>query len=290
MTISSALSKHPTVFSDFYVQMVRAGEETGKIDDTFNFLADYLDRAYEITSKAKNALIYPAFVVGVFVIVMVLMLTMVIPKLSDILKESGQQMPIYTRAVLALSDLLTHYFYLFIIGFVVAGVAIQRAFSSGTGREQFSQIKLSIPYIGSLYQKLYLSRISDNMSTMITSGIQMVRALDMSASVVGDPLYERALRLVSQDVQAGVHASDAFSKYPRLFPGIMVAMVRVGEETGDMGKILKTMSSFYRREVNTAVDTIVTLIEPFLIVFLALGVGMLLASVLVPIYQISSGL
>jgi type IV pilus assembly protein PilC len=148
---------------------------------------------------------------------------------------------------------------------------------------------MGIPYIGGLYQKLYLSRISDNLSTMIGSGIQMVRAIEMSSSVVDDPVYSKALQTVAHDVQTGIHASDAFAKHS-IFPGIMIAMMRVGEETGDSAKILDTMARFYRREVNGAVDTIVSLIEPFMIVFLALGVGTLLASVLVPIYQISAGL
>jgi type II secretory pathway component PulF len=289
LTISKSLAKHPTVFSNFYVEMVRTGEETGKLDSTFLFLADYLDRMYEVSSRARNALIYPAFVIAVFFVVMILMLTMVIPKLSVILLETGQKLPVYTQVIISLSNFLTHYFYLFIAGIVLAGVAISRALQTDSGQKTFSQIRMSIPYVGGLYQKLYLSRISDNLATMISSGIQMVRAIEMSASVVDDPVYKQALLTVARDVQGGVHASDALAKHP-MFPGIMIAMMRVGEETGDAAKILETMSKFYRREVNSAVDTIVSLIEPFMIVFLALGVGTLLASVLVPIYQISAGL
>lgn len=289
MTISKALSKHPSIFSNFYVEMVKTGEETGKLDSTFNFLADYLDRLYEVSNRARNALIYPAFVIAVFVVVMVLMLTMVIPKLAVILKDSGQTLPIYTQAVLGLSHVLTKYFYLILAIIVAGGVMVGRSLQTESGQEALSRIRMSIPYVGGLYQKLYLSRIADNLATMISSGIQMVRAIEMSASVVDDPVYKKALTIVARDVQTGVHASDAFAKHP-MFPGIMIAMMRVGEETGDAAKILDTMARFYRREVNGAVDTIVSLIEPFMIVFLALGVGTLLASVLVPIYQISAGL
>lgn len=289
LTISKALAKHPAVFSNFYVEMVKTGEETGKLDTTFNFLADYLDRLYEVSSKARNALIYPAFVIAVFIIVMILMLTMVIPKLSTILEETGQKLPVYTRAVLGLSHFITHYFYLLLALIGVGGFAIVRAAQTEEGKESFSRIRMAIPYVGELYRKLYLSRIADNLAVMISSGIQMVRALEMSATVVDDPVYKKALQVVAQDVQTGVHASDALAKHS-LFPGMMIAMMRVGEETGDAARILDTMAKFYRREVNGAVDTIVTLIEPFMIVFLALGVGTLLASVLVPIYQISAGL
>lgn len=287
--MSKALAKHPTVFDNFYVQMVRTGEETGKLDDVFNFLADYLDRNYEVTSKAKNALIYPAFVIVVFFTVMILMMTMVIPKMTGILVESGQTLPIYTRIIMAISNFLVNYFYLFIAGIVLTGVMVNRVLNSESGKETFSKLKLTIPYVGTLYQKLFLSRISDNLSTMLTSGIQMVRALEMSGQVVGDPSYERALMTITKDVQTGIHTSDAMAKHKE-FPSIMVAMVRVGEETGDMGKILSTMAKFYRREVGTAVDTLVTLIEPLMIVMLALGVGVLLISVLQPMYNISSGI
>jgi type IV pilus assembly protein PilC len=287
--MSRALAKHPTVFDNFYVQMVRTGEETGKLDDVFNFLADYLDRNYEISSKAKNALIYPAFVIVVFFTVMILMMTMVIPKMTGILVETGQTLPIYTRIIMAMSNFLVHYFYLFIAGIVLTVVMVSRVLSSESGKEAFSKLKLTVPYVGSLYQKLFLSRISDNLSTMLTSGIQMVRALEMSGQVVGDPSYERALMTITKDVQTGIHTSDAMAKHKE-FPSIMVAMVRVGEETGDMGKILATMAKFYRREVGTAVDTLVSMIEPLMIVMLALGVGILLTSVLVPIYNISSGI
>jgi type IV pilus assembly protein PilC len=287
--MSRALAKHPTVFGNFYVQMVRTGEETGKLDDVFNFLADYLDRNYEISSKAKNALIYPAFVIVVFFTVMILMMTMVIPKMTGILVETGQTLPIYTRIIMAMSNFLVHYFYLFIAGIVLTVVMVSRVLSSESGKEAFSKLKLTVPYVGSLYQKLFLSRISDNLSTMLTSGIQMVRALEMSGQVVGDPSYERALMTITKDVQTGIHTSDAMAKHKE-FPSIMVAMVRVGEETGDMGKILATMAKFYRREVGIAVDTLVSMIEPLMIVMLALGVGILLTSVLVPIYNISSGI
>lgn len=287
--ISDALAKHPKVFSKFFVSMVRTGEETGKLDKTFEYLADYIDRTYEITAKARNALIYPAFVIMTFVAVMALMLTTVIPKLSDILTETGQEIPIYTQIVLGISFFLTNYFLLVLAGFVVAGVLLYRYFSTEDGKVRLSALRMSIPYVGSLYQKLFLSRFADNLSTMLSSGIQMVRAVEITADVIDDAVYGDVLKKAALEIQAGRAASDVFSKYPE-FPGIMVAMIRIGEETGELGKILDTMAKFYRREVQNAVDTLVSMIEPLMIVTLAIGVGVLLASVLVPIYNISAGL
>lgn len=288
-TIADALAKHERIFSPFYVAMVRAGEETGRLDEAFAFLADYLDRTYEVTAKARNALIYPAFVITTFLAVMVLMLTTVIPRLSDILLETGQDIPVYTRVVIGLGQFFSNYIWLLGIGLVVGGVLVYRYLQTESGKQRIARARLDVPYIGDLYRKLFMSRMADSLSTTLSSGIQFVRGLEISASVVGDPAYSELLLKVAQEVQSGRPASEVFAEYKE-FPGIMVAMIKVGEETGDLSNILNTMAKFYRREVSNSVDTLVSLIEPLMIVVLALGVGLLLASVLVPIYNISSGL
>lgn len=287
-SISNALTRHPDVFSPFYVNMVHAGEEAGKLDETFAFLADYLDRNYEISQKARNALIYPAFITITFIIVMALMMTLVVPRLADMLAEVGQGIPIYTKIVIGISTFLSDYI-LLIIGLIVVGaVFLVRFGRTPAGRMAFSRVRLQIPFIGDVYQKLFLSRLADNLSTMLKSGIQILRGIEITATVVGDAVYEEVLSATSADVKGGLPVSEAMRRHPEI-PGIVVAMLKIGEETGNMGSILETMARFYRREVNNAVDTLVSLIEPFMIVALAVGVGMLLASVLIPIYNIASG-
>lgn len=288
-TISGALSKHPKVFSPFYVNMVKAGEESGRLDETFQFLADYLDRTYEVTSKAQHALIYPAFVIFTFIAVMVLMLTLVIPRLSTIIEESGQDVPIYTKIVMGLSAAFTDYGMFVFGGLAIGGAALFYYVRTGVGRRTMDELRLAIPYVGDLYRKLYLSRIADNLSTMLTSGITIVRALEITASVVGNSIYEEALLESKEAVKNGASISNAFAQHD-VFPGMLTQMIRVGEETGEMGKILKTLATFYQREVSTAVDTLVDLIEPIMIVMLGLGVGTLLAAVLMPIYNIATNI
>ncbi|OGZ06042.1 MAG: hypothetical protein A2845_01315 [Candidatus Lloydbacteria bacterium RIFCSPHIGHO2_01_FULL_49_22] len=287
MSLSDALHRHSDIFSDFYVNMVRAGEESGNLSNTFNYLADYLDRSFELVSKTKNALIYPAFVVVVFIIVMILMLVIVIPKLSAIITETGKELPFYTKVTIGASNFLIHYG-LFLLVIVVIGVfALLRFMSTDKGKEALSQFSLTLPYIGDLYKKLYLARIADNLNTMLTSGIAVVRAVEIAASVVGNKVYESILLEVSSDVRTGVSLSQAMSKHPKEIPGIMVQMIKVGEETGEVGNILETLSKFYKREVDNAVETLISLIEPAMIIMLGLGVGGLLVSVLMPIYDIA---
>lgn len=285
-SISAALAKHPNVFSDFYVSMVKAGEESGKLDETFNYLADYLDRTYELTSKAKNALIYPAFVIFTFVTVMILMFTVVIPKISVILVESGQELPIYTKAVLAVSNVLLHYGIVVLIVALILGFLFVRYVRTPQGRYAFDDFKLRLPYFSSLYKKLYLSRLADNMNTMLGSGIPMIRALELTSTVIDNVVFKAIIDKASQDVKGGKPISEALGRNKEI-PGIMTQMMKVGEETGELGNILKTLAHFYSREVITAVDTLVDLIEPLMIVTLGLGVAFLLASVLIPIYNIA---
>jgi type IV pilus assembly protein PilC len=288
-SISKALGKHPDAFSPFYVNMVRSGEESGKLNDVFNYLADYLDRNYELTSKAKNALIYPAFVIFTFIAVMVLMLTLVIPKISSILTDSGQAIPAYTRAVIAISSFLVNYGLIFAALIIFMGFVLYRYAKTSTGSIALSSFKLGFPYVGDLYKKLYLARITDNLSTMLSSGIPIVRALEITADVVDNKIYQDIIHAAVDKVRAGSALSDAFPRTPEV-PGVVVQMMRVGEESGELDSILKTLAKFYDREVANAVDTLVDLIEPVMIVMLGLGVGTLLASVLIPIYNITNNI
>jgi type IV pilus assembly protein PilC len=287
-SISNALAKHGEIFSDFYVNMVKAGEESGKLDETFAYLADYLDRTYEVTSKAKNALIYPSFVIATFLGVMVLMFTVIIPKIGLMIKDSGQPVPIYTQIVLGISSLMLNYGLFLIIGIVIIALGVWKYLQTDEGKRNVSRLKLDLPYIGNLYRKLYLSRISDNLNTMILSGIPILRGLEITSNVVDNDIYKAILDDALVQVKGGIALSSAFMQYEEYIPGIMIQMIKVGEETGELGNILKTLSKFYEREVINAVDSMVSLIEPVMIVSLGLGVGVLLASVLIPIYNIAS--
>lgn len=286
-SISKALQKHPDIFSAFYVNMIRSGEESGKLDEVFSYLADYMDRSYEVTSKARNALIYPAFVITVFFAVMGIMFTVVIPKISSIITQSGQPVPIYTAIVIATSGFLVHYGIFFLVGVIIIAFLFFRYVRTDTGKVKFDEFKLAVPYVGTLFRKLYLSRISDNMNTMLISGIPMIKALEVTQSIVGNAVYEKILANSLESVKGGSSLSDSLLQYHEI-PSIMIQMIKVGEETGELGNILKTMAKFYQREVINAVDTLVDLIEPIMIVMLGLGVGTLLASVLIPIYNLAN--
>lgn len=286
-SIARALASHPTVFSSFYVNLVRAGEESGSLEKSFTYLADYLDRSYEVTSKAKNALVYPAFVISIFFIVMGLMLTMVIPKVAQILIDAGGELPIYTKIVIGLSGFLVNYIGIILVLLSAGIIGLWQFIKTPVGRRAYDEFLISLPYMGNLQRKLILMRFCDNLSTMLTSGISIVQALEVTADVVGNTVYKEIIEAALYDVKAGRSFADAISQYPEI-PGVLAQMIKVGEETGSLGEIVGTLAVFYRREVNNAVDTLIGLIEPTMIVLLGLGVGTLLASVLMPIYSITN--
>ena len=287
--MSQALSRHPKVFGEYYVNMVRAGEESGKLSMTFTYLADYLDRTYDVLTKAQNALIYPAFVIFVFFGVMALMLTLVIPSISAVLLDSGQELPIYTTLVIGFSNFLVSYGVFVLIALIGFGIYVWQFSKTEQGKVVLDSLKISIPYVGDLFQKLYLARITDSFSTMLLSGVSVIEAFEISASVVGNAAYAIVLRDVESAVKGGSSISDAFARHPEI-PGIMVAMTKVGEETGELGSILTTLTKFYNREVVNAVDTLVGLIEPIMIVLLGVGVGILMAAILLPIYNLAAAI
>lgn len=288
-SISRAMAARPDVFSPFYINMVRSGEESGSMERSFNYLADYLDRTYQVITKARNALVYPAFVVGVFFLVMGLMLTMVIPRISQILIDSGQELPIYTKVVISISSVMSNYAGVLIALFSIGGVFLWRFIKTPVGRRAFDEFKITIPYVGDLYRKLYLTHICDNIATTLSSGISMVQALEVTADVVDNAVYKEILENVLVEVKGGRSFADAIAEYPEI-PGVLAQMAKVGEETGNLSEIMKTLAMFYNREVNNSVDTLIGLIEPVMIVLLGLGVGTLLASVLMPIYNMTAAI
>ncbi len=288
-SISDAMSKQPDVFSKFFVNMVRSGEESGKLDEVFAYLASYLERNFELASKAKGALVYPIFVVVAFFGVMILMLTVVIPKLSTILTETGQELPIYTKAIIWLSNFLVDYGIFVLIALIIGIVSLVYYLRTSQGKANFSRFQLSIPYVGVLYRKLYLGRMLDNFETLLSSGVSVIRTLELTSDVIDSEVFRQILTESIEAVKGGSSISDSLSRYEDI-PSLVVQMIRVGEETGKLAFVLKTLSRFYRKEVDTAIETLMSLIEPAMIIVLGLGVGLLVAGILGPIYNIIAGM
>ena len=289
VSLSDALSRKPDLFSPFYVNMVKAGEESGKLNEAFLYLADYLDRDYELRQKVKKALTYPSFVVGTFIVIMVGMFIFVIPKMAALFADQGAELPMITKIVLGISSLFVDYWAATLPVLVIAAWFFYRWSQTKEGTRTLDDYKTKLPVLRKLYQRIFLTRLADNMNTMLTSGVPIVRSIDITAAVVDNVIYKELLDRVSTKVQTGTAFSKALYEEP-LVPNILVQMVKIGEETGELGYILKNLATFYKRELDTAIDNVIGLIEPAMIVGLGIGVGILVSSVLLPMYSLSSAI
>ncbi len=284
-SISQAMGKYDNVFGTFYSNMIKAGEESGKLDESFNYLADYMDRNFDITQKIKKASVYPIFVIITFIIVMMLVILFVIPQFSNMLSEQGAELPLVTQFIFGLGVFFRKYGIIVLIVLIFIGYYLYTLSKTSSGKQYLDYFKLKIPILGTLYKKIFLSRLTDNMNTMLTSGISIVRALEITSDVVDNVVYKDLLIRVSKKVKSGKSLSQSFYEEEDL-PNILVQMTKIGEETGKLGYILSSLSGYYKKEVSTSIDTAMSLIEPALIVLLAGGVVILLLSVLTPMYSI----
>jgi type IV pilus assembly protein PilC len=288
-SLSQSLTKHPNLFSNFYINMVKSGEESGKLNDVFLYLADYLDRNYELNQKVKKALTYPTFVISTFFVIMAAMLTFVVPKMAAMFQEEGVELPLVTRIVLGASDLFVKYWHITFPAIIIGVILFKRWAKTDEGAQMIDEFMLKVPVIKIFIQKLFLQRLSDNMNTMLTNGVPIVKSIDITASIVENRVYRQLLERVSQKVQSGKSFSKALYEEP-LVPNILVQMVHIGEETGQLGFILKNLAVFYQRELENAIDGIISIIEPAMIVALGIGVGILVSAILLPMYSLSEAI
>lgn len=289
LSISSAMSKHDNVFGVFYSSMIKAGEESGKLDESFLYLADYLDRNYDLTQKIKKATAYPIFVISVFIVVMGVVITFVIPKFAEMLTVQDQELPLATKIIFGIGTFSQKYALIILIILAILVYYFYTLSKTPSGKQYLDYFKLKIPIYNALTKKIFLSRLTDNIDTMLSSGVPIVRSLEITSEVLDNVIFKDLIIRVSKKVKGGKSLSQSFYEEEEL-PNLLVQMTKIGEETGKLGYILKSLSTYYKREVSTAIDTTLTLIEPILIFLLAGGVGFLLAAVMIPMFSVMTGI
>lgn len=288
---SKALSRHPKVFSDFFVNMVMAGEASGGLEASLNYLADYLEKQYYLNAKVRGALTYPAFILGAFILIAVLMMILVVPKLTSFIKDSGQDLPFLTRVIMGISDFLINWWWLLLVALVGGGYYLVHLIkTSPAARQQWDTIKIKLPVFGKrVFQKIYITRIADNLSTLIQGGLSILQALQVTSEVVGNSVYRKIVAEAKEEVRVGSTLSSSFAKHKEI-PAMVTQMIATGEQTGSLDVILKKLGQFYNKEVDNTVATISQLIEPIMILLIGGAVAVLVAAILMPIYNIANGM
>lgn len=285
--LSSALGANPDVFSDFFVSMVKSGETTGKLDEVLNYLADEQEKDYELMSKIKGAMIYPAFIIMSLLAVGMLMMVFVIPKLTMILQESGAPLPWTTQTLIFTSDFLVNYWWLVLVALVVTVVGVRIAINVPMGRYIWDNMKIRLPLVGGIFRRIYIVRFTRSMTTLISGGVDIITSLRVVSDVVGNAVYKRMINRTIREVEDGNSITSVFRE-EKLMPPMVVQMITIGEETGQMAFVLGKLTDFFSREVKASVDGLVTVIEPLIMIVMGLAVGVMVTAVMMPMYNLSS--
>jgi type IV pilus assembly protein PilC len=291
LSLSQAMEKYNNVFSDFYVNMIRSAEVTGRVDEVTSFVADYLEKQTVLSSKVRNALVYPVFMVSFLVLVIIFMAVVVFPQIESVFTELGATLPLLTKMVISFGKFLSKWWWAIIAGIIASIFVFKDYFKSKEGKTLLDKLILRVPVFNRMLKSLYVSRFADSVSVLTKGGVAIVQALEITARTMGSALYGNILRASADDVKNGVLLSQSLSKYPLYFPPIVAQMLAVGETTGQMDVLLQKISVFYGREVEDLVGSLVELIQPILMLVIGAAVGLMFASILTPIFNfISTGL
>ena len=282
---SDALSKFPEVFSDFFVNMIKSGEASGKLADSLTYLADNLEKEYILLTKIKNGMTYPALVLVVFVLVGILMFFVVLPRFSEAMENLEIPLPAATRAIIKTGVILQTWWWLVLTSILFIIFGIWGYLSTKEGKEFLSNLSLKLPIIGKIAQKIYITRFCENLSTLIFAGLPITQALEVTSGVVTNKKYKKIVEETKEGVRRGETISAVLERYPKSIPAMVVQMVRVGEKSGRLDEALKKIGEFYRTEIDAAIEGLVSIIEPIMIIVLGLIVGGLMLGIFLPIYQ-----
>lgn len=285
---SQALNRFPKLFSSFFVSMVKSGEVAGTLSESLNYLADHLEREYHLLAKLKGALLYPALILIVSLVVFLMMMFFVIPNLAKVLTETGQELPLATKIVIGLSNFLRNQGWILFILFVIVSFFLSRYFSTPAGRKFRDRIVLRIPFVKTFLKMIFVSRFAENLSTLISGGIPITQSLEITSQVVGNTVYKERIAEIEEEVKEGRKISSILTRHPEEFPPLLTQMVIVGEKTGTLDQSLMNVVDFYRKEVDISMESLLSLLEPIMIIFLGLTVAGLMASILLPLYKMTS--
>jgi type IV pilus assembly protein PilC len=285
--LSESFGKRPKIFSDFYINVIKSGETSGKLDEVLNYLADEMEKDYDMMSKIKGAMIYPAFVLFGLGVVGVVMMVFVVPKLTSILTETGGELPFATKLLIGTSGFMTKYWWLLIIMLIGSFLGIRAYLKTETGKKQFDYITLKLPIFGKLLQRIYLVRLTRSMNTLIVGGVTITKSLRIVADVVGNETYRHLIKETSKAVEDGESISSVFITSNEI-PKMVSQMMSIGERTGKLDIILERITDFYSREVKNIIDNLMSLMEPIIMVIMGIAVGIMVAAIILPMYNMAN--
>lgn len=286
---SDALARYPKVFNNFYISIVRAGETSGKLDTSLQRLANQLEHDADMMSKIKGAMVYPVIVLAVIIAVVVFMLVTLVPQVKQLYDDMHKVLPLQTQILQAVADFMVKFWYVIVVGLGVAVAFFVQWRSTTGGRKTIDLVKLNLPLFKPLIRKLYMARFARTMETLVQAGVPILESLQISADSANNTLVHDDIVSSMGPVKNGKAMSDALSGRKYILP-FLPRMIKIGEASGNIDTMLGKVADYYNKEVDNAIKSISTLIEPMLMVIMAILIGFIVVSVLLPIYQLSTSL
>jgi len=285
-TLSAAMIKRPKIFTPFYSNVIKSGETSGHLDEVLNYLADEMEKDFDMTAKIKGAMIYPLFVLGGLGVVGIMMMIFVVPKLMDVMSETGGALPFSTRIVMGISNFLVNFWW--IVAILAVGIFIfaRMLLSTPGGRKMVDFFKLKLPVFGNLFQLIYIVRFTRSMNTLIVGGVSISKSLEVASDVVGNLVFKDLIQKSQKAVEEGSSLSKVFME-SSVIPKMVPQMIVVGEKTGKLDVVLSKITDFYSREISNILANLVSLMEPSIMVVMGVAVGVMVAAVIMPMYNLA---
>jgi type IV pilus assembly protein PilC len=284
---SNSLANYPRVFDDLFVNMIRAGEATGKLEDALERLYIQIKKNYELKSKIKGALIYPTIILIAMVVIGIGVIVFVIPRVAPLFTEVGATLPLATRILITISEFIVNHGVFSAIAAIVLIAAVVQLMNNKTARHYFDLALLKLPIISPIIKKINLALFARTLSSLIKTDIPIVQTFQITSHVMSNEVYRDAIAQSAEKIKKGIAIKDAIKKYPELFSPVVLQMIAVGEETGSLDIILDELASFYEEEVSQIMNNLPSIIEPIIILLLGIGVAWIAIAVIMPIYSLA---
>jgi type IV pilus assembly protein PilC len=284
-SLADSLRSHPKVYNDLYCNMVSAGEAGGILDTILNRLATYIEKAVKLKSAIRSAMMYPIAVIGISIMVIIILLWKVIPTFAALFAGLGAELPAPTRLTIALSNFLGNYFIFIIGGLIALGFSFRSYYHTYNGRRRVDGALLKLPILGAVLRKIAIARFCRTLGTLVSSGVPILDAMDITAKTSGNAVIEDGILLSRKNIEEGKTIADPLRE-TGLFPPMVTHMISVGEQTGELDAMVNKVAEFYEDEVDTSIASMLSLMEPLIIVFLGATVGFIVVSMYMPMFSL----
>jgi len=290
LSFSQAMERQGDIFPPYYVEMVRAAEVTGNLNEVAGFLADYTEKEGDLASKAGSALIYPAIVVTLFIVVAFILLTFVFPSIGAVFTQNNVVLPWYTQILLAVGNFMSKWWIAVIVGAIAIAVVIIDYFGTDEGKALLDDMKIRLPIAKKVFLPVIMARFGNAAALLVHGGIPIAQSLEIISHMVGNVLYKDIIHDIAENVREGKLLSESIGRHTEFFPPLISQMVSVGETTGKTEDMFRRLSGIYTREADQVTNNLVDLIQPVLMIGMGLMVGLLFASILIPIYNLTANM